>query len=69
MRWSGQQAALLDTIITTLFDVGLSLQAAVDLHAEAARQRITKALGDLDEVISHICTTAYTSGNHQGAPG
>jgi anti-anti-sigma factor len=60
---------LLDTIITTLFDVGLSLQAAIDLSAEAAKQRITEALGDLDEVISHIRATAYTSGNHQHAPG
>jgi len=60
---------LLDTIITTLFDVGLSLQAAIDLPAEAVRQRITEALGDLDEVISHIRSTAYTSGNRRGAPG
>jgi two-component system, NarL family, sensor histidine kinase DevS len=58
---------LLDTIITTLFHAGLSLQAAIDLPAEAARQRITEALGHLDEVISHIRATAYTSGNHQDA--
>jgi signal transduction histidine kinase len=58
---------LLDTIIITLFDVGLSLQAAIDLPAQATRQRITEALGHLDEVIGQIRDTAYTGGNLQDA--
>lgn len=54
----------LDTIITSLFHVGLSLQAAGDLPPEATRQRITEALGHLDEVIRQIRDTAFTEANH-----
>lgn len=60
---------LLDTIVTALFHVGLSLQASMDLSAEATRQRITEALGHLEEIIGQIRDTAFTSGNHQNAPG
>jgi PAS domain S-box-containing protein len=42
---------LLDTTITSLFHVGLSLQAAIDLPVELIRQRITEALGHLDDTI------------------
>ncbi len=56
-----------DTITTALFHVGLSLQAAFDLPAEATRQRITEALGRLDEIISQIRGTAFTDHNHQDA--
>ena len=51
---------LLDTAITSLFHVGLSLQAAIDLPAELTRQRITEALGHLDDTIREIRTTAFT---------
>jgi two-component system, NarL family, sensor histidine kinase DevS len=54
-----------DTIITALFHVGLGLQTAIDLPAEAARQRITEAFGGLDEVISQIRGTAFTGNGHQ----
>jgi hypothetical protein len=54
-----------DTIITALFHVGLGLQTAIDLPAEAARQRITEALGGLDEIISQIRGTAFTGNGHQ----
>jgi anti-anti-sigma factor len=56
---------LLDTIITALFDVGLSLQATIDPPAEATRQRIAEALGHLDEVIGRLRDTAFTGGSHQ----
>ena len=51
---------LLDTAITSLSHVGLSLQAAIDLPAELIRQRITEALGHLDDTIREIRTTAFT---------
>jgi anti-anti-sigma factor len=57
----------LDTIITSLFHVGLSLQAAGDLPPEATRQRVTEALGHLDEVIGQIRDTAFADANHYDA--
>jgi len=58
---------LLDTIITSLFHAGLSLQAAMDLPADAARQRITEALVHLDDTIREIRNTAFTALNHDTA--
>lgn len=70
---------LLDTTIASLFHVGLSLQAAIDLPAELTRQRIAEALGHLDDTIREIRNTAFTiryhddplrndpSGHHQTA--
>jgi PAS domain S-box-containing protein len=55
---------LLDTAITSLFHVGLSLQAAIDLPAELTRQRITEALGHLDDTIREIRNTAFTIRDH-----
>jgi anti-anti-sigma factor len=45
---------LLDRVVRHLFQVGLSLQAAADLPGEIARERITGALDQLDEVIHEI---------------
>ena len=42
---------LLDTVITGMFRAGLSLHTAADLPAEAVRQRVDAALGDLDDII------------------
>jgi anti-sigma B factor antagonist len=50
---------LLDTVITSLSNVGLSLRAAADLPAEATRQRIAEAIGHLDEIIREIRGTAF----------
>ena len=58
---------LLDPIITTLFHVGLNLQAAVDLPAQASRQRISEALGHLNDTISQIRDTAFAGTNHKDA--
>ncbi len=55
----GQQ--LLDTIVTGLFGAGLSLQAAMDLPPDAARQRIAGALSHLDDTIRQIRDTAFTT--------
>jgi anti-anti-sigma factor len=45
---------LLDRVAGSLFQVGHSLQAAIDLPREVARERITDALGRLDDTISEI---------------
>jgi PAS domain S-box-containing protein len=45
---------LLDRVISSLFHVGASLQAAADQPAPLARERITGALLRLDEVIHEI---------------
>ena len=52
---------LLDTIITRLFQLGLSLQAAIDLPADMVGQRIEEALGQLDDTIHEIRDTAFTT--------
>jgi anti-anti-sigma factor len=45
---------LLDRVVHSLFSVGLSLQAAIDLPSDVARERITEALGRLDDTIHEI---------------
>ena len=57
---------LLDTTITSLSHVGLSLQAAIDLPAELIRQRIAEALDHLDDTIREIRNTAFTIDHHGG---
>jgi anti-anti-sigma factor len=53
---------LLDTVITTLFAAGLSLQAAAtDPPTQAAGARITALLGDLDDAIHAIRDTMFTT--------
>ena len=52
---------LLDTIIARLFQLGLSLQAAIDLPADMARERIEEALEHLDDTIREIRDTAFTT--------
>jgi anti-anti-sigma factor len=45
---------LLDRVVHSLFNVGLSLQAAIDLPSDVARERISEALGRLDDTIHEI---------------
>jgi anti-sigma B factor antagonist len=52
---------MLDAVITALFNVGLSLQAAVELLAEPARQRTEEALDELDNVIREIRTAVFAA--------
>ena len=52
---------LLDTIITLLFQVGVSLQAAADLPLDKARQHIEQALRILDGTISQIRDTTFSA--------
>jgi len=50
---------LLDAIIARMYQVGLSLQEALDLPAEMRNERITAALAHLDETISLVRRTAF----------
>ncbi len=45
---------LLDRVVHGLFNVGLSLQAAINLPSDAAVERITEALGRLDDAVHEI---------------
>jgi signal transduction histidine kinase len=51
---------LLDRVVHDLFGVGLSLQAAADLPGEIARERITDAIGQLDDTIHEIRDYAFS---------
>jgi anti-anti-sigma factor len=53
---------LLDTVVSSLFDVGLSLQAATGQPHRMAQQGITKALQHLDDTIHEIRDYMFTSG-------
>ncbi len=53
---------VLDTIIINrLFQLGLLLQAAIDLPADMVGQRIEEALGHLDDTICEIRDAAFTT--------
>jgi anti-anti-sigma factor len=52
---------LLESIIARLFQLGLSLQAAIDLPADVAGQRIEGALEHLDDTIRVIRDTAFAT--------
>ena len=45
---------LLDWVVTSIHNVGVSLQAAIDLPRDITAQRITEALGRLDDVAREI---------------
>jgi hypothetical protein len=53
---------LLDQVTASLFDVGVSLQAAMDLPHHRARERITAALQRLDDTICHIRDHVFATG-------
>ena len=57
---------LLDRVVHRLFQVGLTLQSAGRLPAEAARTRIGEALDQLDDAILQIRDYVFVSG---GGPG
>jgi hypothetical protein len=51
----------LDSIITSLYNAGLSLQAAADLPRDPASKSIADALGHLDDAICQIRDNAFTT--------
>ena len=60
---------LLDRVVTSLVDVGVSLQAAVNLPHHTARQRIVEALQRLDDTIHQIRDHVLAAFGHAGPPG
>ena len=50
-----------DSVTTSLYHVGLSLQAAADLPHDAASNGIAEALRHLDDTIRQIRDTAFTT--------
>jgi len=59
-------ADLFDRVVDRLFRVGLSLQAAVGLPGDVARERLAEAVDQLDETIHEIRDYAFASG--EGGP-
>ncbi|HEY1343800.1 MAG TPA: PAS domain S-box protein [Streptosporangiaceae bacterium] len=59
---------VLDRIVDSLFDVGLSLQAAIDLPSDLARQHIAQALQQLDDAIREIRDYAFTTRGYEVPP-
>jgi len=59
---------LLDRIVNSLFRVGVSLQAAVDLPSEVARERIAEALRHLDDTIRETRDHVFAARGHGGQP-
>ena len=57
---------LLDRVISGLFDVGRSLEAAINLPHDIAGKRITDALQRLDDTISQIRDHASGDIGHAG---
>jgi anti-anti-sigma factor len=58
---SRRDREVLDRVAQGLFRVGLSLQAAVDLPSEVARERIADALHELDDTIHEIRDYTFTA--------
>ena len=56
---------LLDTIITGLYEAGVSLQAAADLSRDTARPHIEEALRILDDTISQIRDSTFADAEDQ----
>jgi PAS domain S-box-containing protein len=54
---------LLDRVVHRLFQVGLTLQAAADVPAQVARERLSEALDQLDDTIHEIRDYAFSSGD------
>jgi hypothetical protein len=52
---------LLNTVVTSLYNAGVGLQAAADLAHDVARQRIAEAVGHLDDTISETVFTTRDS--------
>jgi len=68
-RQADRHQKLVDSVITSLYEVGLSLQAAADLPHDAARERIATALHHLDETIRQIRDAAFTGRHLETPPG
>jgi len=59
---------LLDTIITHLYQVGVSLQIAADLTRDTARPHLEEAVRILDDIISQIRDSTFADQQDQDPP-
>jgi anti-anti-sigma factor len=59
---------LLDAVITGLFHAGLTLQASLELPADAARARAEAVLDVLDDIIRQVRGTAFAVASGQPPP-
>jgi anti-anti-sigma factor len=59
---------LLDTVVTSLVHVGISLRAATGLSPQATRQRIDEVLQRLDDTIRQIRDATCTTHGHGTSP-
>ena len=59
---------LLDQVVHSLFQAGHSLQTAIDLPREVARERITEALGRLDDTIREIREYVFSVDGQEAPP-
>jgi len=60
---------LLELMIDSIFNVGLILQAVIDLPPAVTAQRITEALRRLDDAIREVRDHAFAERCHSVAPG
>jgi len=59
---------LLDRIVSSLFHVGVSLQAATDLPSDVARERIAEALRRLDDTVHEVRDHVFAARGHGAQP-
>lgn len=59
---------LLDTAVASIFDVGLILQAAVDVPSDVTAQRIAEALCRLDDLVQDIRNHMLARRGHRSGP-
>ena len=60
---------LLDLTVDSIFNVGLILQAAIDLTPDVTAQRITEALQRLDDAAQEIRNHVFAGRDHSVEPG
>jgi len=66
---AGRTGELLDWVVTSVFQVGTSMQAAMDLPPGPAAQRLTEALSGLDEIVREIRDHLFAERGQRTGPG
>jgi len=60
---------LLGPVVDSIFNAGLTLQAAIDLPPDVTAQRITGALQHLDDAVREIRNQVFAERDHSVEPG
>ncbi len=66
---TGRAEDLLGLTVESIFNVGLILQAAIDLPPDVTAQRITEALQRLDDAVREIRNHVFAERGHSVEPG